>query len=73
MGKNRTPKPIYDNLFVMNFNTVKSEIHYSISKWNEDGTLLSLLQKAKLGSQEPKKILDHAIQLFTKVGRSLEK
>ncbi len=68
MGKMRTPKPIYNNLFVMNFNTVKSEIYYSISKWNDDGTLLALLQKARLGSQEPKKILDHAIQLFTKGG-----
>lgn len=69
MGNIRQPRPIYQDKFVMEFYVKEKEVFYKISKWNLDGTILALLQKGKLGDQEPQSILNQALQNFSTVSK----
>ena len=51
----------------MSFHVVNKEIHYTIYKWNEDGTNRGSIAGGKLGDKSPQQILDLTIQTFTSV------
>ena len=70
MGKDRTPRPLYNNGFVVTFNVKDSEEYYTILKWNDDGYTQSVIEKGKVDQQTPQQILDNALQLFTEVGKN---
>lgn len=65
MGNIRTPRLICKNGLVMNFNVDNNKVFYKISKWNDDGDILVLLQSGELKGQDPQKIMDQASQNFT--------
>ena len=70
MGKIRTPRPIYQSGYVLEFHIKNKEIFYKISKWNKEETNQGYLQKGKLGDQEPQKVFDSAIQNFSTVSKN---
>ena len=64
MGNNiHTPRPIYAERMVMEFCVSNKEIFYVISRWNEDGTNLAMIEKGGLKNRDPQQILDKALHL----------
>ena len=68
MGNIHTPKTIYKDSFALEFFVHHKEVYYKLSKWDKEGSSLSLLDSAKLGVQKPEDILEKASRLFTDVG-----
>lgn len=57
----RVPRTIYKDKLVLDFFSIKNEIHYKLSRWSEDGTNLAVIEIDKLGDKKPQNIL--ALQL----------
>ena len=66
MGDVHTPKTIYGNGLVMEFFVKNKEIFYKLSKWDESGTNLSLIECARLGNKNPDDLMKDAQRLFGK-------
>lgn len=69
MGLIRTPRPLYQDGFVMEFYVKEKQVYYKISKWNPDGYSQGELQKGKLGKQEPQVMFNQALQNFSSGSR----
>ena len=61
-----TPKTIYKNGLVIEFEVKNKEVYYVISKWTKSGFDQGSLLKGKVGNQKPDDILIMAQRLFTK-------
>ena len=57
MGNIHTPKTIYSNGFVIEFEVKNKEVYYVISRWTKSGFDQGSLLKGKLGNQKPNDIL----------------
>ena len=62
MGNIHTPKTIYGNGLVMEFYVKNKEIFYKLSKWIDLGSVLAVIESAKLGDQKPEDIIKKAQQ-----------
>lgn len=69
MGNVHTPKTIYGNGLVLEFLVKNKEIFYKLSKWDESGTNLSLIECATLGNKNPDDLMKEAQRLFGDVIR----
>ena len=58
-----TPKTIYKNGLVIEFEVKNKEIYYVLSKWDKSGFDQGSLLKGKLGNQKPEDILKEAQHL----------
>ena len=60
MGNIHTPKTIYSNGLVMEFCVINKQMFYKLSKWNNSGSNLSLIDFAKLDDKNPNDIIKEA-------------
>lgn len=61
VGTTRTPRPHYDNKFVVEFFTKNNIVFYRVLKWDDSGENQSLIKTGEYNGEDPKSLITEII------------